>query len=228
MPRLSASSFIRLIEAMAGGFLRVIGNIPKALRLEIDYYLCRRRRASLILTWGCTSRCSSCTVWKRPLDSAAELTLEEWLETARKLVSRGVRIVELFGGDVFLRKDVLIPLARELKSLGCTIHIPTNCNLIDHNTAKAMVDNLDFLYLSVDGIEDLHDHIRGIRGTFNKVINALELLREERGNRNRPVLICNTTVSRYNVHDLSQIADFAAEAGFDEIHFEYVCEFTPD
>lgn len=229
-----AKSSIHLSEAyqlgklFGKGILRMGNDVRKELSREYEYCFGMRPRALLILTWACTSRCATCTIWRRPRDASRELTCDEWLAVARKLVERGVRSVELFGGDVLLRKDVVIPLARELKSLGCRVNMPTNCNLLDEQTAADLVDCMNHIYLSIDGVDELQDRIRGVAGTFDKVCRALRFLKQARGSRDHPILICNTTVSRHNVRNLSEIAEFAKQVGFDEINFEYVGEIPPE
>ena len=185
--------------------------------------------ATLYLTYRCTSRCRTCTMWSRPWDIDQELSLEEWLKVADILADAGVRIVEIFGGDVLLRKDVLIPLIKHFKKRRVIVHIPTNCNLLDRETAKSLVDScVDYLYLSTDGVGDAQDAVRGIEDSFGKVRNAVKELSGARKGIDVPRLICNTTVSKFNVKSLEDIARFAVETGFDEVHFEYVGEMTPE
>jgi len=203
-------------------------DLPEAIRREYDYYVGKRSSAILVLTWACTSRCKTCTAWRRARDASRELTCEEWLNVGRRLVEQGTRSVELFGGDVFLRKDVVVRLSGLLSSLGCKVRIPTNANLMDDRTACALAESVDTFYISTDGLDESHDELRGRRGTFDRVRDAIRILREARGERKKPRLVCNTTVSRYNAYMLLRIARFAAEAGFDESDFEYVGEFRTD
>lgn len=103
----------------------------------------------------------------------------------------------------------------------------TNSNLVDQGTARALVDSLDYIYLSTDGIGELHDRLRGRPGAFERVVRALRCFQEAKAGHVRPLLVCNTTVSTHNVAHLSEIAAFAVEAGYDRVDFEYVGEFTP-
>jgi MoaA/NifB/PqqE/SkfB family radical SAM enzyme len=41
-------------------------------------------------------------------------------------------------------------------------------------------------------------------------------------------MVCNCTVSRFNAEILPDIAEYAAGAGFDELHFEYAGQFDRD
>jgi radical SAM protein with 4Fe4S-binding SPASM domain len=100
--------------------------------------------------------------------------------------------------------------------------------LVDRQTAEALAECLDIVYISTDGVAELHDHVRGTRGTFGRLSRCLEYFLEARGTRHSPLLICNTTVSGHNAHALSRIAEFASQAGYDEVHFEYAGEFNDE
>lgn len=213
-----------------GRFTRSVStDLVGAVRRERSYSKGRPESALLFLTYRCTSRCRTCKMWSRAWDLKDELSLEQWMKATDALVDNGVRVIELFGGDALLRKDVLFPLIRHLKKNGVLVHIPTNCNLLDERAARTMVESgVDFLYLSVDGVDDVHDAVRGVEKTFGRVHRAVKDLVGCREERNGVRLVCNTTVSKYNFDSLEEIARFAAEAGFDEIHFEYVGEMVPE
>jgi radical SAM protein with 4Fe4S-binding SPASM domain len=206
---------------------QILEEISEAIQRQIDFYRIKPKKGLWFLTYRCTSRCNTCTIWKRPIEKKNEISLEQWKATADKLIKKGMASVELFGGDVFLRKDILIPLIKYLKEKNMTIYMPTNCNLLDRNTAIELVKSgVDKLYLSTDGVDSDHDVIRGIPGTFSKVKNAVRYLLEARGNKKTPKIVCNTTVSNLNIDLLDNIADFAIKTGYDELHFEYVGEMT--
>ena len=206
----------------------VLSDLPLAIRTAYNARVGRRQSAVLVLTWRCTSRCQSCTAWKRPAQPESELTTEQWLQIGRKLIARGVHSVELFGGDVLLRKETLFPLVRLFHEAGCLVHMPTNCNLLDEPTARELTEHLFFIYLSMDGLGEAQDACRGTEGSFSRVQRALQLLIAARGDRPLPRLICNTTVSRGNAGQLEAIAKFARQMGFDEIHCEAVGQFEQD
>jgi MoaA/NifB/PqqE/SkfB family radical SAM enzyme len=207
----------------------IFQGINSSVNREIDFYQTRPVVATWFLTYRCTSRCATCTTWRRPANPKDELSLSDWKKIADISFDVGIRNIELFGGDVLLRKDILIPLIRYLKEKKFVIHMPTNSNLLDETTARNLVETqVDFLYLSTDGIEDIHDGIRGVKGTFNNVKRAVAYLANARGKAQKPKLICNTTISKYNIDYLEDIAAFASTAGYDDIFFEYVGEMTQE
>ena len=212
---------------IARGVKVIYSDLRSCLRTEVDFWRASPRSALLFLTYRCTSRCATCSIWRKGASGQGELSLEQWMRIANVLADNGVRGVELFGGDVLLRKDVLFPLARHMKRLGMCVHVPTNANLLDRATADAIVDSgIDFLYISVDGVSKTHDRLRGVDGTFARTNRAIRNVVEARVRKSGPRLICNTTVSKFNVESLEEILQFAKYSGFDDIHYEYVGEMT--
>ncbi len=199
---------------------------------EIDFYSSKPRTAILILTYRCDSRCKTCVMWKRDSDAeiSMEIGLSHWKTIVDELVDNvGIRVFELFGGNVLLRKDVFIPLAEHLYNKGAAIHMPTNQLGLDEEIAEAMVRYLDTVYLSTDGVGRQNDEIRGIDGASSvgedAVDRLLRLRRDAERPRGRLRIVCNCTVSRFNADRLEEIAAYAARKCFDEVHFEYAGEF---
>lgn len=221
-------SFAQTLKRGMNILHEVVSDLPEAVYREYDYRVWKRRSALLIPTWRCTSRCRSCTAWRRPAHPESELTVDQWMKIARQLVERGVRSFEIFGGDALLRKDVVFPMVRYLHEAGCYTHMPTNCNLLDQLTARELADGLCYIYLSLDGLAHKQDAIRGSEGSFTRVERALRMLIEARGYRPTPNIICNTSVSRENVDQIEAMARYTQQAGFDRVHFEYVGQFEQD
>jgi hypothetical protein len=111
------------------------------------------------------------------------------------------------------------------------IHMPTNQIGMDEPTARAIYECVSWVYLSMDGIGDDLSEIRGIRSADSLFSDTLRSLHELRrvdpgGGKPGQRIICNTTVSRFNVDTLEQIAEYACRMGCDEIHFEPAGEMT--
>ena len=56
------------------------------------------------------------------------------------------------------------------------VNLNTNGTLIDKERAKKIAISFDHIRISLDGSEDIHDNICGIKGTYKKVIRAIEYL----------------------------------------------------
>lgn len=167
-------------------------------------------------------------MWQRKANQD-ELTLSEYKKLIDTASENGIENVELFGGDALLRKDILIPLIAYIKKSGIPgIYLATNCNLLDEDTAKALVEaGIDVFFVSLDAIGELHDRIRGVPGTFDRVKRGLGYLIKAKNGRQCPKVIVNTTVSSLNIDEFEKIVPFAREMGADEVAFEYIGEFHP-
>lgn len=197
------------------------------VKREKNFRKAKPRSALLFLTFRCTSRCRSCAMWKRAIPVLDELNFEGWKKVVDELFMNGVEVLELFGGDVFLRKDILFSLIKYIKQLDMIVHMPTNAILLDEETAFHLVDSgIEYIYISVDDVGEKHDKLRGVAENFKCLVNGIELLQRARGNHSSPTLICNTTISRVNIDSLEQVVSFAHNIGFDACALEYVGEIT--
>jgi MoaA/NifB/PqqE/SkfB family radical SAM enzyme len=184
----------------------------------------------LFLTYRCNSHCRTCTFWKRPHreEEKREIGFQEWRIIIDKLAAAGVRATEVFGGNVLLRKDLLLSVLRYLKEKEFEIHLPTNQIGLDDEIARSIVTYVDYVYISTDGVGEHQDAIRGLKGSSQRAEAAVtKLLRLRRGCKT-PKIICNTTVSRYNADLLDDLAEYALRMGFDEIHFDYAGEISKE
>jgi MoaA/NifB/PqqE/SkfB family radical SAM enzyme len=167
-------------------------------------------------------------MWQRG-KAGEELSLAEWQRATDMCHELGVKYIELFGGDALLRKDVVVPLVAHIKKYPIQVDLVTNCNLMDQATAVGIVQaGLDDLWLSIDGVGENHDRVRGEGGSFSNVLACIEAVKKARGEKKKPLLHCNTTISRFNVDAFEKILSFAEESGLDFMHLEYAGEFLPE
>lgn len=74
---------------------------------------------------------------------------------------------------------------------------------------KAKEVGLSRWAFSLDGsCAEIHDHFRGTRGSFDRTMKGIEYLKEA----GIPIQV-NTTISKYNLHDLEAIAEKVKEMG---------------
>lgn len=164
-------------------------------------------------------------MWQRGKEGE-ELSLADWQKTVDMCHGLGTKYIELFGGDVLLRKDVVVPLIAHIKKYPMEADLVINCDLMDQATAEGIVQaGLDDLWLSIDGVEENHDRVRGKNGSYSKVLDCIEFVKRARGERKTPVLHANTTISKFNVDIFEKVLPFAEGAGLDFMHLEYAGEF---
>jgi MoaA/NifB/PqqE/SkfB family radical SAM enzyme len=169
----------------------------------------------------CQSRCKTCNIWeiykKNPEKRKDEISLEE-IEKIFKSMGH-VFIFNVSGGEPFLRPDFveLIELACKYLSPGI-IHIPTNAIAVRQieDKAKSIIRMLQLQYPttrltlkpSLDHIDRRHDKIRGVPGNFDKVMAVYESLKRMKPDFPNLHVELGTVISRWNVHDIEEIASF--------------------
>lgn len=220
------------IKEIIKGLNVVSQDIGSLIQREVDFIKVKPKTATAFLTYRCNSRCKTCTQWKRPQEEEKkkELDFKKWKLIADKLEDAGIKVIEIFGGNVLLRKDLLIPLLKHLREKGFGIHLPTNQIGLDNEILDVMADCVDALYISIDGVGEHQELIRGQKGAFQRAENTIAKLVKLREQKNKYIkrIICNTTVSKYNIDNLDEIAAYAVKSGFDEMHFELCGEMTQE
>jgi Y-X(10)_GDL-associated radical SAM protein len=129
------------------------------------------------ITLACDLKCRHCgsRAGKRRPD---ELSTAECLEVVTHLARLGTREVTLIGGEAYLRKDwTTIVKAITDAGMMCTIQTGGR-NLTNQRIREAAAAGLQGAGVSIDGLRDLHDNLRGVRGSFDAAINALQRLTE--------------------------------------------------
>jgi radical SAM protein with 4Fe4S-binding SPASM domain len=151
------------------------------------------------LTLACNLRCNHCAS-SAGLPRPNELTTEEALGICDQFPALLVQQVDFTGGEPLLRKD-WIAIALRLKDLGISTHMVTNGQCLVPETVALMKQaNISTVGISLDGLEDTHDYIRGRPGSFKHVIRVINLLKQE----NIPTIVI-TTVNRANIYELPDI-----------------------
>lgn len=217
-----------MLSQAINGSRVILKDISRIFAREVRFHGIRPNLATIFLTYRCNSRCQTCSMWKLPAKEAEdkEIGFSEWKRIIDALHDAGIMNIELFGGNVLLRKVLLIDILHYLKDKGIKVFLPTNQIGLDEEVATAINECVDTVYISTDGTGQYQDLIRGQDGASARSKNTVSMLLRLRGSSPNPCLVCNTTVSRHNVTILEDLVEYAISADFDEIHFEYAGEFT--
>ncbi len=137
-----------------------------------------------------------------------ELSTDECLDLIQQMARLGTREVTIIGGEAYLRKDWLT-LIKAITDAGMECTMTTGGkNLTEDKIAAAAEAGLMGVSVSVDGLEETHDLIRGTTGSFN---NALWTVRTMK--KHGITVGCNTQISRLSVPQLPEIMDTIIDAG---------------
>jgi MoaA/NifB/PqqE/SkfB family radical SAM enzyme len=171
---------------------------------------------SLTITNACNLRCRMCGQWSdegyiRKNGTQQSLPLEKWKSIIDELDDHGIRSVLLRGGEPFLYSRIL-ELVRYANSKDIFISIDTNGTQI-HRYADELVrmGNIHLTF-SVDGPEEIHDHIRGMKGCFSTLRTNIGILRECENKYHANISTSLTfTISSDNYAYIGQIPDIARD-----------------
>lgn len=202
-----------------------------SLGREISGSRFRAIDSMIYLTYRCTSRCKTCNIWKRNAEGSAdtELGWDKWKIILGRLKDYGIKTLEIFGGDALLRKDIIYDVISYCRANGIGTYFPTNSLLLDREAAKRLVEaGLSTIYFSLDDVDVENDKIRGQKGAFDLVANAIDNLCRERGSRTYPKIIVCTTISNLNYDHFERVADFLRDFPINAVYPRVVCEFPKE
>lgn len=187
------------------------------------------RYIDLKMTNRCNLRCAMCGQWGKEgtYKNASRETLSDEmdLDELKGLVDEVAHFKPMFylwGGEPFLHND-LIPFVEYLHRRKLLCAINTNGTFLSQTARDLVGTSIANILVSVDGPREIHDRVRGVPGTFEKVISGVQQLlekREETGAK-RPYVTFVTTVNKENVEAFPAVYDLASELGIDFVGLQF-------
>ena len=170
----------------------------------MDKNISKPTDASIILTYRCPMQCKMCNIWKNPTDKHKELKAEE-LRSLPKL-----KFINLTGGEPFVREDL-----EEIVDVCYTktdrIVISTSGWFDDRVIALAKKYPQIGIRISIEGLSQKNDDLRGRQGGFDKGLRTLLKLREM-GVKD---IGFGCTVSNYNSKDMLSLYSLSRSLGME-------------
>ncbi len=157
------------------------------------------------LTAKCNLKCQHCRAEAQDDFVEGELTTAELLKVARDIREFADPIIILTGGEPLVRGDICDVIA-ECTRLFTRVALATNGTLVDDDTARRIVaSGIRRVSISLDGARaKTHDEFRGLPGSFDDALRGFEALK-----RAGASVQVNTTVTRHNESELSELLDLA-------------------
>ena len=166
----------------------------------------------------CNSRCLTCNIWMKREN---ELTLDEWDKTLASL-GQAPYWFTISGGEPLMFPDIveLTQLVYQYCRPGI-INIPTNAILKSgpervRRILESCPDSQLIINLSLDGVGEKHDFIRGVAGNFEKFEERMDqyfALRDEFPNL---VVGIHSVVSVFSVGHLDELIAYADRSAADQ------------
>lgn len=131
-----------------------------------------------VVVWNMTRRCNlkcvHCYAQALDVEGRDDISTEQAKAMIDDLAAYGAPVMLFSGGEPLVRQD-LVELARHATQKGMRAVISTNGTLITKEKAKELKEvGLSYVGISLDGMEAVHDHFRGVPGAFRKAIQGIE------------------------------------------------------
>ena len=173
-----------------------------------------------IAIWNFTNRCNlSCLhcYSRADLDSQDMLTTENIMETLPKLKENGVKFLIFSGGEPLTRKDIYA-IADRCKELGIVTYLSTNGLYTKSTNAEKILDTFDYVGISIDGSEEVHDRFRGLKGSFKESMKAVDML----NTYGKTKVGIRFTITKDTYDDLAFIFDLAEKHAIPKVYISHL------
>lgn len=190
------------------------GKISPPTKLEVE------------LTALCNMRCRFCWIVSPPpfrkRNLHNEMSADKWMDIARQSAEMGVLFWRICGGgEPLVRKDVLLPLIKEIKKFGMIGHLTTNGVLFSDDDISFFVSNQwDVIEFSIDAPNaEIHDFLRDYPGAFERAVSTIKKFQKEKAiySSEKPHIIISMVGLRQNYPFFSDMIKLASDLGVEKV-----------
>ncbi|MCF6200872.1 MAG: radical SAM protein [Hydrogenimonas sp.] len=172
-----------------------------------------------IVIWNFTNRCNlSCRHCYSYADPNSEdfLTTETIMRTIPELKKAGVKFVIFSGGEPLIRRDIF-EIADAMREQGVMTYLSTNGLYLNEKNVDRVIETFNYIGISIDGIEEIHDRFRGLEGAYRKSLDAIELIQKHGGNAG-----IRFTITKETKESFYHIFELAENIGVDKIYISHL------
>ena len=174
-----------------------------------------------VVVWNATRRCNLKCV--HCYAHATEMIEKDEIDTTGgkalidDLAQFGVPVILFSGGEPLVRKD-LPELAEYAVAKGLRAVISTNGTLITSELARTLKKiGLSYVGISLDGMQEVNDHFRGVAGAFEKALNGI------RNCQAAGIKVgLRFTINKFNVKEIPGIFDLLEEMDIPRVCFYHL------
>lgn len=162
----------------------------------------------------CNARCQMCNIWQQKRDH--EISPEELTHALSSDLFSNVQTVGLNGGEPTLRRDLEAIGEALFQTLPRLRRIALITNAIDVKKVARGIDQLAHVthrhggsldtMVSLDGVGDVHDNVRGKPGNFESALEIIEIVRTHEWIDHFSAACTVIRENVFHVHDLLEFA----------------------
>jgi MoaA/NifB/PqqE/SkfB family radical SAM enzyme len=135
-----------------------------------------------------------------------DLSKEEIFSMLKKAKEVGIFGYSVWGGEPLLRKD-LPEILEFAKKMGLITMVITNGYFLK-DRYKEILPHTDYLIVSIDFDDDMHDEMRGAKGIWKRAIEGIELCK---GSKTKVVI--NSVITNLNYNKVEGLLDLSRRLG---------------
>lgn len=182
-------------------------------------------KLTLAVTFMCNSKCKTCNIWqvykKSPEKVHEELTTENWKRLFDE-IGDNLGWIEFTGGEPFLRKDIDEIVIYAYNNTKISAGSLTTNGLLPKRVLQVVekiIENISNdkilnIGISLDGVPEVHDKIRGVSGNFEKAFWLFNELRELKYLYKNLVVHIAYTISQYNAGKFIEFYNFIKQRNY--------------
>jgi MoaA/NifB/PqqE/SkfB family radical SAM enzyme len=207
---------------MAMRVAQVIREIPSVARDLYENHVTKRFKviAPTVLhvnvNLRCNTNCVMCSIWE--LKSPHALGIAQFETIFSDQVYRRIEYIILAGGEPTLRNDLAEIVEVMHKHMPRLKKLMIPSNIINRNSIEKQYPQIArycaehrirlTLGVSLDGIAETHDKIRGVKGAFEKVMGNIAFMKELQ--KKTPFnMSIDPTIFSMNLHEMQKLNDLA-------------------
>ncbi|MEM6995217.1 MAG: radical SAM protein [Myxococcota bacterium] len=167
----------------------------------------RPRYAVWEITLACDLGCRHCGS-RAGRSRPDELSTDEALDMVAQMAELGITECTIIGGEAYLRDD-WTTIAAALTAAGIEASMTTGGRGITPERAQQAADaGLTTVSVSIDGLAAMHDRLRGVVGSYDRAVTALENFAAA----GVPISV-NTQICAANLREVEPLFDVLAPLG---------------
>lgn len=176
-------------------------------------------KISMNLTKKCNLRCKQCFSDSGEM-RAVELTTQEMYKLFDDMREYGTNFICLGGGEPLTRPD-LLDILEYGKKKQLAISVVSNGLLLTSELIQKLNQlDLDTFWISLDGLKDNHENLRG-KGTFDKTIEKINML----GREFKSKTAIRMSLNKHNINEYKGIIKIAEENNIGLVRFTPILSF---
>jgi MoaA/NifB/PqqE/SkfB family radical SAM enzyme len=210
------------MEIMGRGFRQIMQESPGYFYIGLKYfgYKFFNKKSPIYgsadIINVCNLHCTHCYWWLNRKENE-ELTVEQWKKIIdEKFKKNHIFIVTLVGGEPTMRMDVVKLFVKEFPKRACVVSNGT--------FPLEKIKNLYFYWISIDGIQQVHDSIRG-KGAYEKTKKNIMDYIEKNGEKAWKDIWISMTINSQNYKTVKDVIE-EWQPIVNKIGFQFHTPFT--